>query len=69
LSDTNTRSITKAVSYRIFGSFVTFLITFIFTGNMITSTAVGLADLLVKTYLFYLHERVWDRIAWGKNKE
>lgn len=65
LSETNTRSIAKAVSYRFFGSIVTFLIALVLTGDPIISTAVGIADLFAKTFLFYLHERLWNKISWG----
>jgi uncharacterized membrane protein len=56
------------VSYRLFGSIVTFLIALILTGDPFISTAVGIADLIAKTFLFYFHERLWNRISWGKNK-
>ena len=65
MSETNTRSLAKAISYRIFGSITTFIIAFILTGDPIISSAVGIADLFAKTILFYLHERLWNKISWG----
>ena len=66
LSETNTRSVAKAVSYRLFGSLTTFAIAFALTGDPIVSSAVGIADLIAKAVLFYVHERIWNRVNWGK---
>lgn len=67
--DTNKRSLAKAVSYRLLGSLFTFLIAFVLTGDALISSAVGFADLIVKTLLFYLHERVWNFIKWGHKND
>jgi uncharacterized membrane protein len=66
--ETNKRSFAKAVSYRFFGTICTFLIAFILTGDGLIATTVGIADLLVKTLLFYFHERLWNIIKWGTKK-
>lgn len=63
--ETNKRSLAKAVSYRLLGSLFTFVIAFIFTGDVLVSSAVGIVDLIVKVILFYLHERAWNLIKWG----
>jgi uncharacterized membrane protein len=56
----------KAISYRLFGSIVTFIIALILTGDYVVASAVGIADLFAKMFLFYIHERVWNKISWGK---
>lgn len=63
--ETNKRSLAKAISYRVVGSIFTFLIAWALTGDAIISSAVGVADLIVKTLLFYAHERAWNLIKWG----
>jgi uncharacterized membrane protein len=63
--ETNKRSLVKAISYRLVGSIATFTIAFLLTGDVIVSSAVGVADLVVKTLLFYFHERLWNLIKWG----
>jgi uncharacterized membrane protein len=65
-NESNIRSITKAVSYRLFGSLTTFIIAYIFTGSLTLATTVGVADLFGKIILFYLHERLWNKISWGR---
>jgi uncharacterized membrane protein len=64
--ESNIRSIAKAVSYRLFGSLTTFIIAYILTGDLTVAGAVGVADLFGKMILFYLHERVWNKVKWGK---
>jgi len=29
--------------------------------------AVGAADVLIKLFFYYCHERAWGRIPWGRN--
>ena len=73
--DSPTRSILKAISWRFIASGSTFIISFtIFTqatesafkeiiGAVSLITAV---DIIAKLILYYLHERMWTNITWGK---
>jgi len=62
------RSIAKAASYRIFGSIITAAIVFIFSGKIVLSIEVGFFELLAKMFFYYLHERGWEKISWGRPK-
>jgi uncharacterized membrane protein len=42
---------------------------FIFTGDIALSGAVGLGDFVIKTIVYYVHERVWANIAWGRSHQ
>jgi uncharacterized membrane protein len=66
--ESNTRSIAKAISYRILGSISTALIVFAFSRNATVSLGVGLADMVTKIALYYLHERLWNHISFGRQK-
>lgn len=66
--ETHLRSIAKAVSWRIGGTVVTFIIALLVSGKVDIAVKVGLLDTLVKIAAFYLHERIWDRISFGKVK-
>jgi uncharacterized membrane protein len=66
--ETHLRSIAKAVSWRIGGSVVTFIIALLVSGKVDIAAKVGLLDTLVKIGAFYLHERIWHRIGFGKLK-
>ena len=66
--ETNTRSLAKAVSYRVLGSLATALIVFGFTGKAAISLGAGALDIVVKTGLYFLHERLWNNISFGRAK-
>ena len=66
--ETHLRSITKAVSWRIGGTAVTFAITLFITGQMDLAAKIGLLDTFVKVGAFYFHERLWHRVNFGKVK-
>ena len=66
--DTNTRSIAKAVSYRILGSAVTALIVLALTHKGGLSVGAGAADMVIKIAAYFVHERIWDRIEFGRAK-
>jgi len=66
--DSHTRSIAKAVSYRILGSSVTALIFFVLTGKGKLSLGAGALDVILKIAAYFVHERIWDRIQFGRSK-
>lgn len=66
--DSTARSIAKAVSYRLLGSVSTALIVFVFSGNLTVSLGVGALDVVLKMALYYLHERVWNYISFGRQR-
>ena len=67
--ETQARSIAKAFSYRILGSLTTALIVFAVSGKWKESAGIGLADMVSKIGLYFLHERIWNKIAIGRPKE
>ena len=65
----NARSLAKGVSYRFCGTFVTVIVVLIFTGSLPTAGMIGVTELFGKILLYYLHERFWEHIRWGKNEK
>jgi uncharacterized membrane protein len=65
-TETHGRSIAKAISWRATGSLDTFVLAVLITGSSTLAGGVALAEVLTKTALYYLHERVWALIRWGK---
>lgn len=59
------RSLAKALSWRITGSLDTVMISWFFTSNINTAMAIGLTEVVTKTFLYYFHERAWNRIRIG----
>ena len=66
MSEERKRSIAKGITWRLLASSATIAIVFIFTGSLKASFGVSLSEIFVKTSLYYLHERLWDRIRWGR---
>ena len=62
------RSILKAISWRATGTADTMVISFLVTGQIKLALSIGVFELFTKTCLYYLHERVWNRIAFGRIK-
>ncbi len=75
VKDSPGRSILKAISWRIIASGTTFLITFIIFSNttghtlneaLETAGYVTMIEFSAKILIYYLHERLWTNIRWGK---
>lgn len=64
--DSSARSIAKTVSYRIIGSAITMAITWAITGGMGWAITVGFVDMALKCIAYYLHERLWNFIPFGR---
>lgn len=60
------RSLLKAVSWRVTGTLDTVFISYLITGRLTLALSIGAVELCTKTGLYYLHERVWNRISFGK---
>ena len=60
------RSVAKAMSYRVLGVIGTGIIVFAFTREWVISGGVAIADFLLGIVFYYVHERVWNIIRWGK---
>lgn len=63
--EAHSRSLMKAVSWRILGSVDTFLLSWLFTGSLRAAGAIATTEVLTKMVLYYLHERAWSGIKWG----
>ena len=63
--ETRRRSGTKTATWRVTASLDTMLLALIFTGNLGTAISIGGLEVITKLILYYLHERVWTRLAWG----
>ena len=66
MRDKKYRSLLKAVSWRIFAVLITFSITLMITGNVLIATTIGILDSLIKIFVYYIHERTWEKINFGR---
>ena len=63
------RSFVKAVSWRLTGSMDTMIISFLITGRIKWALTISGVELFTKVFLFYVHERVWNKISFGRIME
>lgn len=66
VSESHMRSIAKAVSWRTLGTIDTFILSFLITGQAKLALAISGVEIITKIALFWAHERVWNRVKWGK---
>lgn len=62
------RSFAKTIVWRIIATAVTMLVSFIWLGEWASSIALALTANGTKALLYYLHERAWNRIDFGRKK-
>lgn len=65
-SEKHYRSVIKGTSWRVFGTLDTMLIAFFWTGDYTKALAIGGTEVITKIALFWIHERVWMRVKWGR---
>lgn len=64
--DKSYRSFAKAVSWRLTGTIDTIVISFLITGKATWALSIGGIELFTKITLYYVHERVWNHIRFGR---
>lgn len=64
--ETHRRAIAKALSYRAFGATATGAVALALTGRPGIAISVGLLDCVLKIVFYYVHERVWSRLGYGR---
>jgi len=65
-AETHTRSVLKAVSWRMLGTLDTFVISWFLTGQVEIAGSIAGLEFITKIAWYYLHERIWAEITWGK---
>jgi uncharacterized membrane protein len=59
------RSLVKTVTWRLFATFDTFVISGLVTGNLRWAGSIVSIEILTKTTLYFVHERAWAWSGWG----
>ena len=62
------RSLVKAVSWRLTGSVDTLVISFLITGKLTWALTISGVELFTKIGLYYVHERIWEKLSFGRVK-
>ena len=64
--ESNSRSILKTISWRTLATITTVILVIIFTGKWQIALAIGGIEVVIKIFLYYLHERAWNHVEYGK---
>jgi uncharacterized membrane protein len=60
------RSLAKSFTWRIIAIVSTFVIGYFMTGSIAFATSLTLISNGINFVLYYVHERVWLKVEWGK---
>ncbi len=66
--DTNKRSIVKGISWRVVATTTTIAIVYFFFDRLDLAIAAGMIETVLKVGLYWVHERAWFKIQWGRKK-
>lgn len=65
VTESHTRSVLKALSWRVVATTTTFLIAWLWTGKIHQALAIGGIEFFAKMPVYYLHERGWQLVPRG----
>ena len=68
LGETHPRTVIKAISWRVIASVTTMTIIYVLTREWVLTLGAGLVEASSKMLFYYMHERAWGKIGWGKQK-
>lgn len=66
MSVAKSRSFAKALTWRTTGTIDTFLLSWLITKQPFVAASIASVEVLTKIVLYYFHERVWNKIKWGR---
>jgi uncharacterized membrane protein len=59
------RHLAKAITWRAIATTTTFLIAYAVSDSFALGASIASFDVLLKTALYYWHERLWYKTRWG----
>lgn len=67
--DSHRRSLLKALVYKVGSVTVLAVLSWIFTRSWTQMTAITISYELIAIIGYYVHERLWEHINWGRQSE
>lgn len=68
MKDSKIRSLIKGISWRCIGTIDTFIVALFYFGDIKLAVPIAGTEVLTKVVLYYLHERGWNFIKWGRKE-
>lgn len=69
MNSTIKRSLLKSLCYRLIIFALDFIIIYLWTRKTDVALGFGLISNLYTTVIYFFHERLWNRISYGKNPD
>ncbi|MFS4436691.1 DUF2061 domain-containing protein [Paracoccaceae bacterium GXU_MW_L88] len=66
--DSTRRTLVKALSWQLLGLVTMTLVGFLFTGSISAGGTLALVSAGLGFCCYFLHERVWSAIRWGRTQ-
>jgi uncharacterized membrane protein len=64
------RHIAKSITWRIVASITTFVLAYLFFGDLAKASGLMAVEVVIKMLLYYLHERAWyNYVRLGRDNE
>ena len=62
------RTLVKTLTWRLIAFVTTIIVVYAYTGDVKESLTVGIVANLLKMFFYYVHERAWNRVDFGRVK-
>lgn len=66
MKETRKRSIVKSIVWRFVCIVVSIVISYFLTAKWDVAVAIGSSYNITTMVLYYFHERLWNKVRWGK---
>jgi len=66
--DQHKRTLVKTITWRIVALVTTIIVVYIYSGDVKESLVVGVSANFLKMFLYYVHERIWNKVQFGRSK-
>lgn len=63
------RTLAKTLTWRLIALLITIVVVYIYSGDAKESLVVGFVANLLKMFFYYAHERIWNKVRFGRIKE
>ncbi len=67
--DSKSRSLVKAISWRLVAFVILGTISYAFTGSWQETAFITVVYNLVQIFVYFLHERFWEMLNWGRKRD
>ncbi len=64
--DGHRRTLVKTITWRVIAVFTTIAVVYVYSGDAKESVIVGGAANFLKVFFYYIHERIWNRLQFGR---